>query len=78
MLGMGVHGAGKHLCLYIPTERDIVGCALCMGDPRRILLNDRSFVEIGGHIVSRATDQLNAGSKACLYGFAPLKLGRNE
>jgi hypothetical protein len=75
---MGVDGAGQHLAFDIAADRDIVVCGLRMGDAGRVLLDDRAFVEIGGDVMRRGADQLDAALIGLLVGVGALELGRKE
>jgi hypothetical protein len=43
-----------------------------------VLFDNRAFVRICCDVMRCSADQLYPFSNACLQGFAPLKLGRNE
>jgi len=62
---MGVDGAGQHLRLDVAAKADVILGALGVGDADRILLDDPAFVEVGGDVMRRCTDQLDARSWAC-------------
>ena len=57
---MGVDGAGENLAFDIGADRDMVLGRLRMGDAGNVLLDDRTFVEIGRDVMRRRADQLDA------------------
>ncbi len=71
-------GPGQHLAFDIAADRDIVVGRLRMRDAGRVLLDDRTLVEIAGDVVRRRPDQLDAALIGLLVGVRPLKLGRKE
>ncbi len=56
---MPEHGARQHAAFDIPALADEVLGLVVVRDALDVLLDDRSFVEIGGDIVRRGADQLD-------------------
>ena len=53
VMDMGVDRAREHLRLNIAAKADVIGGRLGMGHAHRVLLDDRAFVQIGGHVMRR-------------------------
>ena len=56
VMDMGMDGTRQHLAFDIAADRNIIVGRLRMGDARRILLDDRAFVEIRRNVIRRRAD----------------------
>ncbi len=64
-------GPGQHLAFDIAADRHIIVGRLRMRDAGRVLLDDRTLVEIAGDVMRRRPDQLDAALIGLPVGFAP-------
>src|SRR3954463_8609246 len=60
VLQVPAHRAGEHRLLEVAALADQVVDRVAMRDPDRALLDDRSLIELGGHVVAGRADQLDA------------------
>ena len=68
---MPLHRAGQHRAFHVGAESDQVLDAVAMAHPDHVLFDDRTFVEVGGHIVGGGPDQLDAALVRLLRAGEP-------
>lgn len=70
---MMAHGASKYAPFYVAPFADETIWRVAMRDPLNILLNDRSLIEVGCHVMRRRTDQLNASLMGLVIWLGPFE-----
>ena len=70
-------GLGEDAALHVLAEGHHVGRGVSVGDAGDVLLDDRTLVEVGGHVVGGRTDQLDAALVGLRVGARALE-GRQE
>jgi len=66
-------GAGEHTALDVTALADEILGAVLMADPLDVLLDDRALIEIGGDVVRRRADQLDAAGVRLVVGLGALE-----
>ncbi len=60
MLHVCTHGSGQHDRFKVTTTAGELGNVVAVRHSGDILFDDRSFIEVAGHVVRRGTDDLHA------------------
>ena len=72
---MEADGLGEDAALHVLSERHHVRRGVGVGDAGDVLLDDRTLVEVGGHVVGGRADQLDAAIVGLRVGARPLEGG---
>src|SRR6201992_1308563 len=70
---MMAHRARQHAALDIASLADEILGRIAVGDVLDILIDDRAFVEITGHVMSGGADQLDAALMRLVIGARALE-----
>src|SRR5690349_18072724 len=73
VLAVPLHGAGQHLALGVAADGGEILHRVRMVHPRHVLLDDRTLVQVGGHVVRRGADQLHAAVVRLVVRFGALE-----
>ena len=66
---------GEHHGLQVPPGLGEVANSVAVRHPRRVLVDDRALVELGGRVMRRGPDQLHAPGVGLAVGL-PAREGR--
>ena len=73
---MEADGLGEDAALHVLAERYHVGRGVGVGDAGDVLLDNRTLVEVGGHVVGGRADQLDAAIMSLRVGTRALEGGQ--
>ena len=73
---MEADGLGEDAALHVLSERHHVGRRVGVGDAGDVLLDDRTLVQVGGHVVGGRADQLDAAIVGLRVGTRALEGGQ--
>ena len=75
---MEADGLGEDAAFHVLAERHHVRRGVGMGDASDVLLDDRTLVQVGGHVVRGRADQLDAAIVGLRVGARPLEGGQER
>ena len=75
---MGAYGSGEHDGLEVATARGEALDVVAVGDVDGVLLDDRPLVEIGGGVVRRGADELDATLEGLAVRVRPDECGQER
>ena len=67
---------GQHAAFDVAALADEVVGAVGVADPLDILMDDRPFIEVGGYIMRRRADHLDAARMGLVVGLGALEAGQ--